>query len=70
MDNGTEFKKSCVEELARKTGVEIKLTPSYSPFSNGLCERRHGVIDLAIRKLMAEDRKLAIEDALKHSVWA
>ena len=69
MDNGSEFKKQYLEELARKVGVEISLTPSYSPFSNGLCKRRHGVIDLTIKKLLDDDKNLKKEYDIKHAVW-
>ena len=40
MDNGTEFKKNFVSDLARRLGVTVSLTPSYSPWSNGIAERR------------------------------
>ena len=70
LDNGTEFKKNNFEEIARKVGIKLELTPAYSPWSNGSCERRHGTIDLAVKKLMEEDTSLKLEDALEHSVWA
>ena len=49
-DNGTEFRKGFLEEISRKLNIKIKLTPSYSPWSNGGCEHRHGAIDLTIKK--------------------
>ena len=69
-DNGTEFKKSTLEELARRLGVKIELTPSYSPWSNGSNERRHGAVNLTVRKLMEDDKDLSLENALQHSIWA
>ena len=69
-DNGTEFKKEYLEELARKLKVKIALSPSYSPWSNGKCERRHAAIDLTLKKLMEDDPTVTVEDALAHAVWA
>ena len=69
-DNGTEFRKEFLEEISRKLNVKINLTPSYSPWSNGGCERRHGAIDLTIKKMMDDDCDLKLEDALDHALWA
>ena len=70
MDNGKEFMGGHLKALCKKVGAKIKLTPSYSPWSNGSCERRHGVIDLAIKKIMADERNVSAGDALNHAVWA
>ena len=70
MDNGTEFLGGHLKALCKKVGARIRLTPSYSPWSNGSCERRHGVIDLAIKKIMADENSISIENALSHAVWA
>ena len=69
-DNGSEFRKEHLEEIARKTGRKIELTRSHSPWSNGQCERRHAVIDMTVKKLMEEDPDLKLEDALAHAIWA
>ena len=69
-DNGTEFKKKNLEEIARRIGIKICLTPSYLPWSNGVCERRHGTVDMVVRKLMEDDMNLKLEDALDHAIWA
>ena len=69
-DNGNEFKKEHLEEISRKTGRKIELTPSHSPWSNGQCERRHAVIDMTIKKMMEDDPDLKLEDALEHAIWA
>ena len=69
-DNGPEFKGGLLAEISKKTGVTIKLTPSYSPWSNGSIERKHSTIDLTIKKMMADNHKLTLEDTLQHAVWA
>ena len=70
MDNGTEFRKNTLEQLSRRLGIRVELTPSYSPWSNGANERRHGAINLTIKKMMEDDPGLSLEDALQHAVWA
>ena len=70
LDNGSEFKKNNLEELSRKTGAKLQLTPAYSPRSNGTCERRHGNIDITLKKLIEDDDNLKLEEALDHAVWA
>ena len=69
-DNGSEFKGSLIKTVAKKTGRQVKLTPSYSSWSNGGIERKHGAIDLTIKKMMDDDKDLNIEEALQHSVWS
>ena len=69
-DNGGEFRKDFLEEICRRLNIKIQLTPSYSPWSNGGCERRHGAIDLTIKKLMDDDKSLKVEEALEHALWA
>ena len=69
-DNGSEFKGNLLEGVAKKTGIKVKLTPSYSSWSNGGIERKHGAIDLTIKKLMEDDPQLKLEDALKHAIWS
>ena len=69
-DNGTEFKGKTLEHLSRRLGVKVELSPSYSPWSNGGNERRHGAVNLTVKKLMEEDRSLKLDDALQHTIWA
>ena len=69
-DNGGEFQKNYLEDLVRRIGCKIELGPSYSPWSNGTCERRHAAIDLTIKKMMEDNKTLDIEEALDHACWA
>ena len=69
-DNGTEFKKTTLEDLSRRLGIKVELTPSYSPWSNGGNERRHGAINLTLKKLMECDKSLDLDSALQHAIWA
>ena len=69
-DNGGEFKNPQVKEMAAKYGLTISLTAANSPWSNGRNERNHYTVDRTISKLMEEDPKLSLEDAVSHAVNA
>ena len=69
-DNGGEFKNPELKEVAAKYGITITLTAANSPWSNGKNERNHYTCDLTTEKLMEEDSKLSIEDAVSHAVNA
>ena len=57
-DNGGEFCNSSVIDLAEKYGISMHgITAANSPFSNGLCERNHAVVDTMMRKIKAGDDK-------------
>ena len=53
-----------------KTGISVKQTPAYLPWSNGGIEYKHGAITLTIKKMMEDDSSLKLEEALMHAVWA
>ena len=71
MDNGGEFNNPDVIDLAEKHGIRMHgTTAAHSPFSNGLCERNHEVVDKMMAKLMADDQTLKPEEALHHALFA
>ena len=51
-DNEAEFKGNLLEAIAKRTGIEVKLSPSYSAWSNGGSQRKHGAVDLTIKKML------------------
>ena len=70
-DNGGEFNNPEVLDLAEKHGIKMhRVTAAHSPFSNGLCEKNHEVVDKMMSKLMADDAKLKEVDALNHALYA
>ena len=70
-DNGGEFNNPEVIDLAEKHGIKMHgVTAAHSPFSNGLCERNHEVVDRMMSKLMADDSKLKANDALHQALFA
>ena len=44
-DNGGEFANTAFLEMCENMNIQVMHTAAYSPFSNGLCERNHSVID-------------------------
>ena len=67
-DNGGEFAKIKLNELASKLGLTVKFGPSYSPWFNGINERNHASTDITIKKLM-EEHKAPLTDSLVKAAW-
>ena len=70
IDNGGEFDNEEYRELSEQFNVEICPTAAYSPWSNGICERNHYVIDVCVQKMLEEDPKMEIDVALAWAVNA
>ena len=68
-DNGGEFRNKEMEEFVTKMGLTIKFTPAYSPWSNGLNERNHYSADQVVKKMMFEDKKMTLEEAVTRASW-
>ena len=51
IDNGGEFDDESYHEFAEQFNVEICATGAQSPWSNGICECNHYVIDVCVQKL-------------------
>ena len=51
-DNGREFNNPQMIELFEKHGLTLQpaTTAASSPYSNGLCEKNHGIVDLMMAK--------------------
>ena len=50
-DNGGEFNNPEVLDLAEKHGMKMHgVTAAHSPFSNGLCEKNHEIVDRMMEK--------------------
>ena len=65
-DNGSEFSNKVYTEASEKLGIEIKMPPAYSPFSNGVVERHNKILYETYMKTL-EDTKCDPEVAL---AWA
>ena len=69
-DNGGEFKNPELKEVAAKFGITLNLTAGRSPWSNGKVEREHFTCDLIVEKLMEEDSKLKLDEAVSLAVYS
>ena len=48
--------------------IEVCATGARSPWSNGICERNHCVVDVMIEKMMDEDEKIKLDIALANAI--
>ena len=58
-----------MEEFVNKLGIKIKFTPAYSPWSNGVNERNHYNCDVIVKKIMDEDKKVSLGEAVDMASW-
>ena len=70
VDNGGEFNNEEYRELAEQFNVEVCATAAYSPWSNGICERNHYVVDVCVQKMLEEDPRMELDVALAWAVNA
>ena len=52
-----------------KLGVKIKFALAFSPWSNGINERNHYNCDVIVRKIMEEDKKVGLGEAVDMASW-
>ena len=69
-DNGGEFANNTFLDMCENMNIRVMHTAAHSPFSNGLCERNHAVIDEMVTKIMAEQPDLSLKVALAWAVNA
>ena len=58
-----------MEEFVNKMGKKIEFTPAYSPWSNGVNEGNHYSCDVIINKVMKEDKKNSLQEAVSMAGW-
>ena len=58
-----------MEKFVNKLGIKIQFTPAFSPWSNGVNERNHYNCDVIVRKIMDEDKKIILEEAVDVASW-
>ena len=56
-------------EFCNKNGLTIRFGPAHSPWANGMNERNHASADKIIAKILEEDRKMILEDAVAFASW-
>ena len=70
VDNGGEFSSEYFKDMCENLNIIVMHTAAHSPFSNGVCERNHAVIDEMVRKMMADPSKQKLKTALSWAVNA
>lgn len=68
-DNGSEFQNKEMESLASAMGITIGFGPTYSPWSNGVNERNHYSADLTVKKVMEENNRITLDEAVSKAAW-
>jgi len=53
-----------MEEFVNKLGIKIKFTPAFSPWPNGVNERNHFNCDVIVKKIIDEDKKIGLGEAV------
>ena len=67
VDNGGEFTAEEIQEMTSVLNIKVNTTASNSPFSNGLCEKNHAIVDNMLEKLEYDNPKIPFNDLLS---WA
>lgn len=66
-DNGGEFANDKYRDMCENLNITVHNTAAESPWSNGLCERNHAVVDDNVAKLLEDDPDIDLDIAL---IWA
>ena len=69
-DNGGEFANSEFMDMCENLNIRVISTAAESPFSNGLCERNHAVIDETVNKILADQANCSLQVAVSWAVNA
>ena len=70
IDNGGEFNNPKYVDALEQYNVEPMATAANSPWSNGLCERNHKVVDTIVEKIVEENPGVDVDIALANAVSA
>ena len=68
-DNGAEFVNIHLISLCNQLGIHLMTTASYSPWQNGLCEKRHGLVDVVVSKLKLENPSWSLQKLVNHACF-
>ena len=70
-DNGREFNNPEMLDMCEKFGLTISnITAANSPFSNGICEKNHQVVDKMMAKIKGAEPSMSDQEALDHALHA
>ena len=68
-DNGREFVNETMLDMLDAFDITLRTTAAYTPNQNGLNERNHGLADIVVASLMADDPKLTMQEAVNHAAF-
>ena len=68
-DNGNEFTNSDFLAMCDHQGIKLSTTSSYSPYQNGLNEKRHALADIVIGKLQLENPTWPLQKLVDHAAF-
>ena len=68
-DNGREFLNETMLYLLDAYNITLRTTAAYTPNQNGLNERNHGLAEIVVASLMADDPKLTMQEAVNHAAF-
>ena len=68
-DNGGKFHNTKMEKFVNKLDIKIECTLAFSPQSNGVNEKNYYRCDVIVRKIMEEDKKISLKEAVSEASW-
>ena len=71
-DNGKEFNNPDILKLCESYGLHMQpaVTAASSPYSNGICEKNHEIVDIMMEKIQDGDPSLKDSEALDYALYA
>ena len=69
-DNGGEFLNQEMIDFAATLDTTIRMTSSHAPWQNGTVERHHATADIIVSKILSDDPKMNIQDAVNKASLA
>ena len=70
-NNRGEFNNNEMVDLAEKFALPLSaVTAANAPFSNGLCEKNHAIVDSIMAKLLADDLTIKEQEAFDYYLHA
>ena len=58
-----------MEEFINKLGIKIEFTPEFSPWLNGINERNQKGCDVIVKKVIEENKKITLQEAVSMASW-
>ena len=68
-DNGGEFCNKSMKTLCEKLNIKMMTTGALSPWSNGIVERNHGVVDSIIKRMKEDKPTASMKELLKSALF-